>query len=177
MGLHVVFNRALRAARRLLSLGVGFGAVREHCAARIGTAAGLVAVQGQTTEEETPMRKQSLVALLGATALMALPVMTPDLAGGGSYAYAAGARGGDANGGNGARGGRGGRGGDGGDSEAEGSGGAGGNGGTGGTATSGGGAANANGAGGGTGGGAADSLAGNGGTWCRRRRGWRWWHR
>ena len=64
------------------------------------------------------MRKQSLVALLGATALMALPVMTPDLAGGGSYAYAAGARGGDANGGNGARGGRGGRGGDGGKSEA-----------------------------------------------------------
>ena len=33
------------------------------------------------------MRKQSLVALLGATALMALPVMTPDLAGGGSYDY------------------------------------------------------------------------------------------
>ena len=63
------------------------------------------------------MRKQSLVALLGATALMALPVMTPDLAGGGSYAYAAGARGGDANGGNGARGGRGGRGGDGGKSD------------------------------------------------------------
>ena len=64
------------------------------------------------------MRKQSLVALLGATAIMALPVITPDLAGGGSHAYAAGARGGDANGGRGARGGRGGRGGDGGASTA-----------------------------------------------------------
>ena len=50
------------------------------------------------------MKAKALVALLGATAILAIPVLTPDLAGGGSYAYAANARGGDANGGRGGRG-------------------------------------------------------------------------
>ena len=35
------------------------------------------------------MTTKALVALLGATAIFALPVLTPDLAGGGSHAYAA----------------------------------------------------------------------------------------
>ena len=35
------------------------------------------------------MSTKALVALLGAAAIFALPVLTPDLAGGGSQAYAA----------------------------------------------------------------------------------------
>jgi hypothetical protein len=57
------------------------------------------------------MKTKALAALLGATAILAIPVLTPD-AGFGGAAHAQNARGGDANGGDGGRGGRGGRGGD-----------------------------------------------------------------
>ena len=53
-----------------------------------------------------------MVVLLGATSLMAVPVITLCFVGDGSHAYAAGARGGDVTVGTGARGGHGGRGGD-----------------------------------------------------------------